>query len=79
MAVAKDPNDPGFVEQYALADGADDDIDAPAAWNDLTSCAKVAVLDTGIQLDHPDLKSEPVDELQGEGQRPRRRRQRLHR
>ena len=56
MAVAKDPDDPGFVQQYALADGADDDIDAPAAWNDLTGCAKVAVLDTGIQLNHPDLK-----------------------
>ena len=57
MAVAKEPDDPGFVEQYALADSNDDDIDAPAAWNDLTGCAKVAVLDTGIQLDHPDLKS----------------------
>ena len=57
MAVAKNPDDPGFDEQYALADSNDDDIDAPAAWNDLTGCAKVAVLDTGIQLDHPDLKS----------------------
>ena len=57
MAVAKNPDDPGFDEQYALADSSDDDIDAPAAWNDLTGCAKVAVLDTGIQLDHPDLKS----------------------
>ena len=57
MAVAKEPDDPGFDEQYALADSDDDDIDAPAAWNDLTGCAKVAVLDTGIQLDHPDLKS----------------------
>src|SRR5215207_4364655 len=57
MAVAKEPDDPGFEEQYALADSNDDDIDAPAAWNDLTGCAKVAVLDTGIQLDHPDLKS----------------------
>ncbi len=57
MAVAKNPDDPGFDDQYALADSNDDDIDAPAAWNDLTGCAKVAVLDTGIQLDHPDLKS----------------------
>ena len=48
MAVAKNPDDPGFVQQYALADGNDDDIDAPAAWNEQTSCAKVAVLDTGI-------------------------------
>jgi thermitase len=56
MAVAKNPDDPGFVQQYALADGSDDDIDAPAAWNEQTSCAKVAVVDTGIQLDHPDLK-----------------------
>ena len=56
MAVAKDPNDPGFEQQYALADSADNDIDAPAAWNRLTNCAKVAVLDTGMQLNHPDLK-----------------------
>ena len=56
MAVAKNPNDPGFEQQYALAEGADNDIDAPAAWNRLTNCAKVAVLDTGIQLNHPDLK-----------------------
>ena len=56
MAVAKEPGDPGFVQQYALADGADHDIDAPAAWNALTNCAKVAVLDTGVQLNHPDLK-----------------------
>ena len=27
---------PGFVQQYALADGADHDIDAPAAWNEQT-------------------------------------------
>ena len=56
IAVAKDPNDPGFEQQYALAESADNDIDAPAAWNKLTSCAKVAVIDTGIQLNHPDLK-----------------------
>jgi thermitase len=55
--VARDPDDPGFEQQYALTDSADHDIDAPAAWNDLTSCSKVAVLDTGVQLDHPDLKS----------------------
>ena len=29
----------------------------PAAWNKRTSCAKVAVLDTGVQTNHPDLKS----------------------
>ena len=56
MAVAKNPNDPGFEQQYALAESADNDIDAPAAWNRLTTCATVAVLDTGIQLNHPDLK-----------------------
>src|SRR6478735_8118774 len=56
VAVAKAPNDPGLVQQYALSDGSDHDIDAPGAWNDQTSCAMVAVLDTGIQLNHPDLK-----------------------
>ncbi|MFI5377923.1 MAG: S8 family serine peptidase [Tepidisphaerales bacterium] len=62
------PNDPGFLQQYALQNtgqkygsqapgtpGAD--ISAPAAW-DVTqgsSDVVVAVIDTGVQLDHPDL------------------------
>ena len=56
IAISKDPNDPGVVEQYAIKQKDDHDVDAPAAWNERTSCAKVAVLDTGVQSDHPDLK-----------------------
>ena len=41
----------------------------PAAWDKRTSCAKVAVLDTGVQSNHPDLKAQPVGEHQGPGQR----------
>ena len=56
IAISKDPNDPGVVEQYAIKQKDDHDVDAPGAWNRRTSCAKVAVLDTGVQSDHPDLK-----------------------
>jgi subtilisin family serine protease len=52
----KTPDDPYYSLDYALVDGADDhDIDAPDAWGKRTGCAKVAVLDTGIDTDHPDL------------------------
>ena len=56
LALFKTPDDPGVVEQYAIKHKNDHDIDAPGAWNEQTSCAKVAVLDTGVQLDHPDLR-----------------------
>jgi thermitase len=53
---AKTPNDPYYVFEWALVDGASDhDIDAPDAWGTRTGCAKVAILDTGIDTDHPDL------------------------
>jgi subtilisin family serine protease len=52
------PDDPFYTLQYALVDSPDDhDIDAPTAWGTRSSCAKVAILDTGIDTDHPDLKS----------------------
>ena len=56
VALFKSPDDPGVSEQYAIKHKDDHDIDAPGAWNERTSCAKVAVLDTGVQLDHPDLR-----------------------
>ena len=57
IAISKNANDPGVSEQYAIKQKDDHDIDAPGAWTKRTSCAKVAVLDTGVQTDHADLKS----------------------
>lgn len=54
----KIPNDPDFGKQWALPK-----IEAPQGW-DLTSgipMVKIAILDTGIDKDHPDLSSK-VDE-----------------
>jgi subtilisin family serine protease len=56
ISISKNANDPGVSEQYAIKQKDDHDIDAPGAWNERTSCAKVAVLDTGVQTNHPDLK-----------------------
>ena len=49
------PNDPGFPDQYGLNEASDHDIDAPSAWTKRTNCSKVAVLDTGVDTNHPDL------------------------
>ena len=49
------PNDPDYPFQYAVANSATGAISAPAAWGTRTSCSTVAVLDTGIDTDHPDL------------------------
>jgi thermitase len=55
---AKTPDDPFYTLQYALVDSPDDhDIDAPDAWGTRSGCAKVAILDTGIDTDHPDLEN----------------------
>jgi thermitase len=56
IAISKNADDPGVSEQYAIKQKDDHDIDAPGAWSKRTSCAKVAVLDTGVQANHPDLK-----------------------
>ena len=54
---SKTPDDPDYAFQYALIDSpSDHDIDAPDAWNTRAGCAKVAILDTGIDTDHPDLE-----------------------
>src|SRR5688572_26321569 len=61
------PNDPRFPELWGLNNTgqlvngvfgtADADIDAPEAWNTTTGSASVAVavVDSGIAYDHPDL------------------------
>ena len=51
------PNDPRLPDQWGLSQEADNDIDAPEAW-DLARGAAVtviAVLDTGVDPDHPDF------------------------
>ncbi len=54
----KTPDDPFYTADYGLVDQPDDhDVDAPEAWGTRTGCGKVAVLDTGIDTDHPDLEA----------------------
>lgn len=57
------PNDPSFAQQWALDNTGQyggipgNDVHAPAAWNTTTGSRNVvvAVLDSGIDLTHPDL------------------------
>ncbi|MCK4772373.1 MAG: S8 family serine peptidase, partial [Candidatus Latescibacteria bacterium] len=52
------PNDPLFFEQWYLDQSSDADIDMPEAWEIIRSAlfVPVAVLDTGVDSEHPDLK-----------------------
>ncbi|MDD3102090.1 MAG: S8 family peptidase, partial [Patescibacteria group bacterium] len=66
--IAYIPNDPLYFEQWYL-----DKIQIPQAW-DLTHGGNtditVAVLDTGVDIDHPDLKNNiwsNKDEIKGDG------------
>jgi subtilisin family serine protease len=47
------PNDPFYAQQYYLRQ-----ISVPAGWELFTGSAavKIAVIDSGVQLDHPDLR-----------------------
>jgi subtilisin family serine protease len=51
------PNDTDFSYQWNMDQANDADIDAPEAWDTATDAtnAIVAVIDTGVQYDHPDL------------------------
>jgi thermitase len=69
---AEDPNDPFFIKQWGLDndgqdyDGrsgtADADIDAPEAWDHTTGSSgiTIAILDSGIDQDHPDVADKLV-------------------
>ncbi len=56
------PNDPGLVHQYHLINANDADIDADQAWGYVRGdpSVKIAVLDTGIDAEHPDLAGKVV-------------------
>jgi len=56
-ATAVEPDDPEFFRQWALSQPSDHDIDAPEAWDVTTGSPGVviAIIDTGVQWDHPDL------------------------
>src|SRR5664280_144730 len=57
VKLADAPDDPAYSGQWAL-----NAIGAPIAWGRTTGSAEVtvAVLDTGVQLDHPDLQANLV-------------------
>jgi thermitase len=69
------PNDPMFDDQWSLHNigqnngRIDADIDAPEAWNITTGDSDViiAILDTGIDLEHPDLKDKIIDAYDATG------------
>ncbi len=54
----KIPDDPLFKKQWGLDNSRDTDIDMPEAWNKKTDSSNVvvAVVDTGVDYNHEDLK-----------------------
>ena len=52
------PNDPFFNQQWSLNQPNDFDIDAPEAWDieNGSSDVVIAILDTGVDYNHPDLE-----------------------
>ena len=73
------PNDPSFSKMYGLDNTGqysgtpDADIDAPEAWGAMTAesaSSVVAVIDTGVDISHPDLRNNiwtNPDEIAGNG------------
>ena len=53
---SRTPDDEGFGLQYSLRQSDDHDVDATNAWDHRTQCLKVAVVDTGVETGHKDLK-----------------------
>ena len=56
VSASETPNDPLYAAQYALDQPSGADVAAPLAWDRTTQCSKVAVLDSGVDKDHPDLR-----------------------
>jgi thermitase len=70
MRASKAPDDPLFANQYSLDSSGPGYVFAQQAWDSRTSCSKVAVLDTGIQYNHPDISPNlwhNPDEIQSNG------------
>jgi parallel beta-helix repeat protein len=61
------PNDPLFNQQWALHQENDCDVDAPEAWDINTGSPEVviAVIDTGIDYNHEDIKNNLWYDSQG--------------
>lgn len=49
------PDDPLFANEYSLASSGPGYVNVQPAWDSRTNCSKVAILDTGIQYNHPDI------------------------
>ena len=54
-----EPNDPGFVDQWHLKGTQYQGLNLPAAWQHTTGSSDVivAIVDTGVLVDHPDFDS----------------------
>src|SRR5436190_119192 len=64
------PDDPLFTNEYSLSTSPLGSVNAQPAWDSRTSCTKVAVLDTGIQYNHPDVSANVwhnANEIKGNG------------
>jgi subtilisin family serine protease len=57
LHIVRSPDDPHFSNQWALNDGANAKLHVPAAWDITTGSSDtiVAVLDTGLDVTHPDI------------------------